>query len=519
MNSELLFYVLIIVLAGVLSLFLSFFTYFKLRANPGAKPFLVVTILSSVFSFLYVFEITSTTLEDIKFWLSLEYLVMPFIPAFILLMCFEYVGRKLHSWVYHVIFSVPCITIFMHATNELHNLYYTSVKLRTDTPFPIVTFEYGVFFYFHSLYLFLCFVISIITLLPQLKRGVFIFRMQIITMIAGLIFPIVANYFYLNDLSPYGIDLGPVSMSLSFIFHTLALLSFKMFNVVPIYRGTVFERMKEGVIVLNNDDVILDYNQAMTLIIPTLTMSFIGKPLRLVVSGNKRLDEVIVHGEDCDYEMIKDGRGSHFQVQFSNVTDRNNTRIVAKIISFVDITEKIQLQEKLKELASIDGLTQVFNRSFFMNQSEEHLKRLVTGERVSLIMFDIDHFKKVNDTFGHEAGDLVLSHVAKVAKSILNGTNIIGRYGGEEFVIMLPNTSLEEAYSLSNSLRVKVSESPILIKNTRIQVTLSLGVSTEQIASDDNIDKMIRELMNKADQALYKAKRKGRNNAQKFIMT
>ncbi|MEK3992729.1 histidine kinase N-terminal 7TM domain-containing diguanylate cyclase [Robertmurraya sp. FSL R5-0851] len=517
MNSELILYVLIIVLAAVLSVFLSFFTYLKLRTNPGAKPFLVVTILSSLFSFFYIFELTSTTLKEIKLWLSLEYLVMPFIPAFILLMCCEYIGRKIPIWVYYVLFTVPCITIFMHATNEMHHLYYTSVTLRTHTPFPIVKFEYGVFFYFHALYLFLCLVISIITLLVHLKKGLFIFRMQILTMIAGLIFPIVANYFYLNDLSPYGIDLGPVSMSLSFLFHTLALISYKMFNVTPVYRDTVFERMKEGVLVLNKDDVILDYNHAMMVIMPALTSSIIGMPLKSVITGNEQLDEIIGQGEDCDYEILKDGERIHFQVQFSHIEVQKNTSRGAKIISFVNITEKIELQEKLKEFASIDGLTQVFNRSFFIKKSEEQLRSMVVGEQVAFIMFDIDHFKKVNDTYGHQAGDLVLSHVVNISKNSLSGTDFIGRYGGEEFVIMLPNTSLDDAYALSNNLRLRVLKSSILVNNVQIQVTLSLGVSSKQIYGDENIEEMLGDLVNKSDQALYMAKRNGRNNTQKYV--
>ena len=515
MINELLMFKLIVALAGILSLFLCFFAHFKLKGAPGVRPYKAATLLSSLFAFFYVFELSSTSLRDIKLWIMMEYLVMPFIPALLFIMCSEYVGQKLKIWVYYFLFSIPCFTIFMHATNNLHHLYYSSVGLRSDAPFPIARLEYGPFFYIHALYLFLCLAVSVLTLARQLKSASFIFRIQILAMIAGLIFPILANYFYLNGLSPYGIDLGPVSMSLSYIFHCIALLSFKMFNVTPIFRDTVFDRMKEGVIVLNQNGIILDYNQAMLPIIPSLHTAVIGKPMIEILSDNSSLQTIIDTEENCDYKWIYNNKTIYHQVQFSEVLNKNSLK-VGQIVTFVNITEKIKLQEQLKQLASIDGLTQVYNRTYFLKLSNE-LLHTKTPERISLslIMFDIDHFKRVNDDYGHETGDIVLSHIATIAKKCIQESDIIGRYGGEEFVILLPNTTREEAYILANIIRVKALESPSYTNNTIIQTTLSLGVS-HTLVTQPSID-TIKNLMREADQALYTAKKNGRNNVQIYL--
>ncbi|KAB7673208.1 histidine kinase N-terminal 7TM domain-containing protein [Bacillus sp. B1-b2] len=515
MNNDLLIYILIISLSAGLSLFLSLFASFKLRRAPGAKHYVIVTILSSLFSIFYCFELTSTTLKEITYWLSLEYLVMPFIPAFVFLMCTEYIGKKLSLRNYYLLFAIPCLTVLMQTTNGLHHLYYTSVQLRVDTPFPIIDLTYGPFFYLHSLYLVLCLTASIITLVLQWKNNSRIFQFQLLTMIAGLLTPIIANYFYLNDLSPYGIDFGPVSMSLSFVFHFIALVSFKMFHVTPIFRDTIFERMKEGVLVLNREGMVLDFNQAMKVVIPSLKSSIIGYSLENTLSENKHLMELLIKKKDCEYHCVIENRKTYYQVHFSEVKDKHN-KIIGHILTFIDMTEKIEMQEKLKKLASIDGLTKVYNRTYFTKEYKELLKFTENnGGNLSLIMFDIDHFKKINDQYGHLTGDMVLTHVAAIAKASIRKDDIIVRYGGEEFIILLPNTKIEEAIILSDTIRQKVLEIFLLKNNKKIQTTLSLGISSHYV-HPSCLGDTIHELIREADEALYTAKQKGRNNSQPY---
>ncbi|KGR86185.1 histidine kinase N-terminal 7TM domain-containing protein [Lysinibacillus odysseyi] len=514
MAEELFVYVVMIVAAGVLSLLLSLFSYVKLRNAPGGSQYMVVTLLSAVFSFSYAFELMSTTLKEIKFWLGIEYLVMPFLPGFILFMCVEYIGRKIKRPFLYVLFGIPLVTVFTHHTNELHHLYYASVGLRKDTPFPVVDFEYGPFFYVHALYLFLCLSISIVILLLQLRKSLLRFRLQILTMVAGLLMPIVANHFYLNDLSPYGIDLGPVSMSISFILHGLALFSFQMFHVAPIAREKVFESMLEGVVVLNQHGEIIDYNKAMLEVIPMLNSFSIGRQIEKILSEDQKLAALIRRGEECDYERIEENRNTYYQVRFSPVL--KNASNIGTIITFVNITERVEMQKKLHQLASYDGLTNIYNRTFFMHQSVNKLKFIKQkGGYASLIMFDIDHFKQINDTYGHEAGDIVLANVAQLAKSSLEPQDIIGRYGGEEFIILLPGKNVKEASELANIIRISIAESLAHIHGQTIYVTSSFGISPVLLAQSDQKE-AIKLAIRKADHALYTAKNNGRNNVQSF---
>ena len=333
--QDILMYILIVLMAGILSSILCVYAFLKIKNAPGVKYYILVTLFSAIFTFAYAFELSSTTLEKMKLWLAVEYLVLPFIPLFILYMCIEYAGLKLKGWMYYVPYVLPIVTIFMHNTNDLHHLYYKSIGLREDSPFPVLQLEGGLWFYVHSIFVFLCLMISIILLLMQLKKSLFRFRMQILLMVAGLVAPIIANHFYLNGLSPHDIDLGPVSMSISFIFHGVALLTFQMFHVAPIARDCVFESMSEGVIVLNSQGLIVDYNQAMRNVIPDIDNGVIGKQIKKVLHGNQSLLEIIKQGKKGDYEMYLNGETSHFSIQFSSVRHSNNI-LIGQIITFVE---------------------------------------------------------------------------------------------------------------------------------------------------------------------------------------
>ncbi|RIW30402.1 diguanylate cyclase [Bacillus salacetis] len=510
MPEEIVFYILLLALAGLLSISLSIFSYFKLREAPGGRQYVLATLLSAIFAFTYILELLSSSLDEARFWLGIEYLVMPFIPGYLLWMCMELAGIKLRQRHLYVLFIFPIVTVFMHHTNGLHHLYYSSVELRTGVPITIVDLEYGPFFYVHSLYLFLCLSISVVTLCFQLTKPQLRFRLQVILMIAGLFVPVAANYLYLNELSPYGIDLGPVSMSASFILHGISLFSYQMFNVLPIAREKVFDSMSEGVIVVDHNGAIVDYNLAMKLILPQLHPLMIGKPIQAAVSMNSGLDILLDSGVPCDFENVTGTETKNYQIRFSPVF-RKGTILIGKIITFTDITERVALQNTLKKLASYDGLTQVYNRTYFHEKAESNLG---TGIN-SIILFDIDHFKKVNDTYGHEMGDIVLTQIAKTAKNLLKPDDFIGRYGGEEFIVFLKDREEIDAYLLADVIRKEIADNLVTSDNHVIRVTSSFGVSSIENNSS-SANERIKEAAGRADKALYTAKREGRNRVKTY---
>ncbi|WP_448588477.1 GGDEF domain-containing protein [Thermocrinis sp.] len=180
---------------------------------------------------------------------------------------------------------------------------------------------------------------------------------------------------------------------------------------------------------------------------------------------------------------------------------------IGKLLSELELKNK-----ELQELAYNDPLTGLPNRRFFFEHANlifEEAKRY--EKKLSLLVMDIDHFKKINDTYGHDVGDLVLKTFAGLLKGLTRKFDICARMGGEEFAVLLPNTGLDGARTLAERIRNKLASTPIEHGEAIILVTTSIGVS-EFRKGMESIDELIKE----ADMALYKAKEGGRNRVEVF---
>lgn len=196
--------------------------------------------------------------------------------------------------------------------------------------------------------------------------------------------------------------------------------------------------------------------------------------------------------------------------KFSNAFDDEKVRLLNIIAQQVGIAmENAELYEKMQELASRDGLTGVYNRQYFQTRLDMELKAAQKENYpLSLAIYDIDHFKRFNDTFGHLFGDKVLKAIVEAVSSSLRKNDIIARFGGEEFIILFPRTSLNEAYEKTELLRKMVSRYVIKDNLVAASVTISFGISCyKECALSEG------ELLRTADDALYEAKAAGRNCA------
>lgn len=164
--------------------------------------------------------------------------------------------------------------------------------------------------------------------------------------------------------------------------------------------------------------------------------------------------------------------------------------------------------EQLRELSSVDPLTKLFNRRYFMQALEAEYARSVRyATPLSFLMLDIDHFKRLNDTYGHQAGDEVLRGLADLLRVRVRGSDVAGRYGGEEFCVLLPHTGLQGAAELAERIRAAVEGTPIEARGERLGITVSVGAAAcpgPRVATADDLIRL-------ADEALYEAKAAGRN--------
>ena len=178
-----------------------------------------------------------------------------------------------------------------------------------------------------------------------------------------------------------------------------------------------------------------------------------------------------------------------------------------RMLVFTDVTDLVRQADQLKILATVDGMTGLFNRRHFLSLAEIEWGRYQRYWRpMSLILFDIDRFKSINDSFGHHVGDHVIAQIADTCHQQKRKSDIIARFGGEEFLILLPETKLEAAQRVAERLRRKVEASAFSVTSNAVTATISVGVVEANPTMDTIFD-----LIKLADKALYKAKDSGRN--------
>lgn len=210
----------------------------------------------------------------------------------------------------------------------------------------------------------------------------------------------------------------------------------------------------------------------------------------------------VVDLDSTNGTYVNDGQVTEYQLRRGDQVKIGDT--IVKFLSGSDL--EAQYHETIYRMTIIDGLTQIHNKRYLMETLEREIPRARRHARpLSVVMFDIDHFKGINDNYGHLAGDYVLKELATLVKSRLRPDDIVGRYGGEEFCALLPETSLAGAASIAEDLRKRVQERRFVFEGESIPVTVSLGCS--ELGGEMDVLTLVKT----ADEKLYDAKRGGRN--------
>lgn len=204
--------------------------------------------------------------------------------------------------------------------------------------------------------------------------------------------------------------------------------------------------------------------------------------------------------------MKKDG--DQFPVSLSVAPLRGQqNEVIGRLHIITDITERKKLQEDLRQQATTDELTKVSNRRHFIELANSEIKRAIRHKRPPAVaLIDIDHFKQINDTYGHAIGDLALIAFTQICQKQIREIDVFARFGGDEFVLLFPETSQEQAYEIVERIRLTLITNPVDLDGRPVTITLSCGIASlgdEQTSFD--------ALLNRADQALYRAKESGRN--------
>jgi diguanylate cyclase (GGDEF)-like protein len=484
----------------------------RAASGQAAVYFSIGMAATAMYTFGYGMELSNNSLPDIMLWVRFQHLGIQLITPLWVLFTLIITGNEkvITPGRTVILFIYPVYMLFATQTLGTLNLVHINPRLTSFGPFSTFTYDRGLPLYIGLAYINICLLTCLVLFIKMLFRSAPTFRSQAILFCLGSIIPFAAEFLYNLGLSPYNIDLIPFALTMSGIIFAFGLFRFHLLDIVPLARDVIFDSIKDGVIVLDNSNRIIDINTSVQNMLPGVSRNMIGKPVDAALKGFQTLVEFARENSTGIMEIEKEGtEGTIIYLgTISSLRDSKHNR-VGKILTLHDNTQTRQLLNQLEELAARDSLTGIFNRRSFYQLATQNMFNLrESGGRMALIMLDLDHFKTVNDTYGHSAGDVALRKVTDTCQKLLRQQDIFGRYGGEEFVIFLPETDLPIAARIAERLRKGIKKKIITYEEFSFSVTASFGVAgISAKTSPINLD----DLFQLADKALYQAKLEGRD--------
>lgn len=321
--------------------------YFSWKRDKGYISLSLIPV--SIYSFGYAFEILCTSIEWVKFWIKLEYLGIAFLPVAWLMFALNFIGQreKLKKSIFMLLNIVPVITLIMNYTNDFHHLFYKKIYMNNDGIFPIVELIKGPFYWVNIAYTYAVMLVGLIIFIVAYFKAVPIVRKQILLLIIAWVIPWISDIVYMLRLLSLDLDLCPLAFSLSGIISSFAILNFKLLKLTPIALEKVFSNMLDGVIILDAENNIVNFNKSSKNIISELNG---------IEAGEKKIDEVLkeykgvlkaVSSDSYNESLItieSNNQLRYYKMNINNIYEKTG-KFIGKILILNDVTE-IQLQQK-----------------------------------------------------------------------------------------------------------------------------------------------------------------------------
>lgn len=482
------------------------------RRLPAARVFLLVGIAQITYVATYAMELTSTGIGQVLFWNRVQYLVIPFIAPGWVLLAIHYTGRErdLNWFSLALLFLIPFITLIIRWTPSLAHLIYASTSVSKLGTLSILEIGRGPWYMVAAAHITSSAIVACGLFVGALRQRKATKRDVPLLLFAALL-PLVSVWLLVSNLSPSGLDTTPITLTVGLVLFFLVFFKYRFLDLVPLARDKVFTWSKAGLLIVDSQHRIADFNIAAQAIFPELAQGSTGRRIDNVLHSRSEFIELLKSKADGPTSVFNDGELSgHFEVKMAQIYDRLGSQI-GLLVTLTDVTEQVEMFRRLEHAASMDETSGIANRRHAMGQIQQVFEAAVdTLAPVSLLMVDLDLFKQVNDQFGHPAGDIVLRDVATLCSRLIRSVDIIGRYGGDEFVIALPGVSAAEAQKVAERIRAAVEQSTFHHEGREIRLTVSIGLITATLGPDAGLD----ALLMGADQALYTSKANGRNRVE-----
>jgi diguanylate cyclase (GGDEF)-like protein/PAS domain S-box-containing protein len=504
----------------------------KRRAAPGATPLILMLLTMSIWAGSNGLLLESKDPNWQIIWFNvLTFGAIMGTPAF-WAFGVEFTNRA--HWLTPrnilLICIIPVVSVILSWTTDHHGLFYIVRDFATKLPNGDWNFVVGPFYWIYIVYSYSMAIFTIGLIIRAFFRSSSVHRGQTITILAGTSVPLIGNIIYtlLVGAGKGEIDPTPLLFTIMGVIYAYGLFRFRLFDMVPIARHTLVEHMQDGVIVIDEQNRIMDINpsalrwlnwkQASPIgrdiqdLLKSLFHQFPEFPPHLYVETEIHTTENPDHYFDLRIEPLVNNKGKQTG---RLIVLRDITRQKSAEKALRDAHDRLRLhlkeieilQEELREQAIRDPLTGLFNRRYMEETLDRELARAVReGSSIGICMADIDGFKSFNDQHGHRAGDMILKHLAEIFIAYSRTEDVVCRYGGEEFLILLPGADLDVTSRRAEDWRRAFEQSKIEFEGEILSTTLSMGVTVFPQRGQTSDD-----LLKLADEAMYISKHNGRN--------
>ncbi len=505
--------------SSALSFFLAGFGLSR-RGSRGAVEFSGFMGASAIYALGYALELGCADLPGMLGALRFQYLGIPFICYCWLLFALRFTGLERPFRILRPVLAAPAVAaVLLFWTNDLHGWFYVRSWVRTDAPFPLIGVVHGPAYWIHVGIAQVELMAGIAVLLAYARRARHRHRSQALTAAFASAFPMVVFLAYLAGATPWHLDISPLGTVCSGLLFSWAIFRLGILELVPAARELAIDSLRDGFLVLDRKGVVADANAAARHLLAGVTVRE-GLPIADPGGNAPWLPGVIAlargerrgpGSERLEIRAVQPGGDArHLALEALPLRDPRG-RLTGSVVVIRDVTELTVLMDRLTEMAVTDELTGLFNRRRFQELgSREAGLAQRTCRPLAVALLDVDHFKLVNDHYGHDAGDAALKEVARRLSRALRAGDVLCRYGGEEFALLLPDTGPAGAALAFERFRLAVRGAPVIWGDTAIPVTLSLGYHAAVPAQGEGLE----TFLTRADEALYRAKSLGRDRCE-----
>ena len=473
------------------------------RDAPKSFYFLIISILNALFVLGRYFEAIATSLDAALHATILGYLGMPYVPVFLLLFIMDYYDIKTSRLLKVLLLIPPSFIILLISTPPLRQYYYRNYSFYPGPPIAQLMVEGTLIYYMFFSYFFLLTAVCLAFPLLNFKKNNKAERWASLALFFAGFIPLIAGILYILRLTPLNLDMSQFAICFSVIFLGVAVYRMNLLKILPLAKDTILEQMTDAYIIFDHENRYVESNSAAKNLFPAIANLSPGQkaePEEIFPPLTEGLDGRIMVPIMVDNALL------HYHLSKTEISQKEKRLGICYTLH--DVTDTRKLLSELKLMATYDSLTNIYNRASFYDLTA-HALEIARGQETPICAFeiDIDHFKIINDTYGHLCGDEILKTLVNKIAGRLRDADIFGRIGGEEFTVLLPNTNLENAMILAQDLQKMVDAEPFIFGDHQIRVTISIGVALYDAQRHADFEHLFIDV----DSALYEAKEKGRN--------